>query len=255
MVKHSVHSFSCSLSIALRLSSFAELNYWLLSRCRELWSELKHPEYELSLAEMLEHEQQSLMPMIAPFDGYVETTGKVHNTCLIIEERNSYSVPCEFVGQRLSIRRYPERIEVVANHQVVASHVRSFGRNGAIYDWQHYIPLIERKPGALRNGAPFADMPEPLQMLRTMLLKRDNGDRTMAKVLVAVPRHGLEAVLVAVELVLESGNASVEHIENILHRLKPSSMPPTVETTLVIAEAPTTDTARYDFLLSEVSHA
>lgn len=86
--------------------------------------------------------------------------------------------------------------------------MRSFGRNEARYDWQHYVPLIERKPGALRNGAPFADMPAPLQRLRTMLLKRDGGDRTMAKVLAAVPQHGLEAVLVAVELVLESGNPS-----------------------------------------------
>ena len=27
------------------------------------------------------------------------------------------------------------------------------------YDWQHYVPLLQRKPGALRNGAPFADRP------------------------------------------------------------------------------------------------
>ena len=42
----------------------------------------------------------------------------------------------------------------------------------------------------------------------------------MAKVLTAVPQSGLEAVRVAVERVLESGNPSAEHIENVLNRLK-----------------------------------
>jgi hypothetical protein len=57
-----------------------------------------------------------------------------------------------------------------------------------------YIPLIQRKPGALRNGAPFADMPEPLQQLRRALLRDPGGDRVMAQVLAIVPRAGLDAV-------------------------------------------------------------
>ena len=28
-----------------------------------------------------------------------------------------------------------------------------------IYDWRHYLAVLQRKPGALRNGAPFADLP------------------------------------------------------------------------------------------------
>ena len=138
---------------------------------------------------------------------------------------------------------------------MVASHVRSFGRNETRYDWQHYIPLIERKPGALRNGAPFADMPDPFKQLRALLLKREGGERVMAKVLAAVPRHGLESVLVAVELVLESGNPSVEHIENVLHRLRSTPPPASVETHLTVSEAPVADTGRYDTLRTEVSHA
>jgi hypothetical protein len=238
-----------------RFGSFTELNVWLLAKCRLLWGELKHPEFNLTLAEMLEQEQPSLMPMITPFDGYVETLGKVSSTSLVAEDRNRYSVPCELVGQIVSIRVYPERIDFVANDHHVASHVRCFGRNETRYDWQHYIPLIERKPGALRNGAPFADMPAALQRLRGWLLKREGGDRVMAKVLAAVPKHGLEAVLVAVELVLESGNFSVEHIENVLHRLKSLPPPAEVETHLTVEEAPVADTVRYDRLRGEVSHA
>lgn len=239
----------------VRFGSFTELNLWLLARCRSLWQEIRHPDYELTLAEMLEQEQPHLMPMIVPFDGYVETVGKVSSTCLVNFDRCRYSAPCELVGQIVDIRVYPERIDLVAHDEVVASHVRSFGRNEARYDWQHYLPLIERKPGALRNGAPFADMPGPLQQLRALLLKREGGDRTMAKVLAAVPRHGLETVLVAVELVLESGNPSPEHIENVLSHLKSPLPPPRIDTALTLSETPVADPQRYDRLRAEVSHA
>ncbi len=60
--------------------SFAELNLWLLAKCRALWVELKHPEFDLTLAEMLEQEQASTMPMVTPFDGYVEALGNVSST-------------------------------------------------------------------------------------------------------------------------------------------------------------------------------
>jgi transposase len=235
-----------------RFGSFTELNVWLLARCRSLWAELRHPEFDLTLAEMLEHEQPGLMPMVTPFDGYVETLGKVSSTCLVVEDKNRYSAPCELVGQMVGIHRYPDRIDLVAHDAVVASHMRSFDRNRVCYDWQHYIPLIERKPGALRNGAPFADMPEPLQRLRKLLLKRAGGDRVMAKVLAAVPKHGLEAVLVAVELVLESGVPSVEHIENMLNRLQSPPLPAAIASPIEITEVPIADAGRYDGLREEV---
>ena len=239
----------------IRFGSFTELNLWLLSQCRRLWQELKHPDYDLTLAELLEQEQASLMPMIVPFDGYVETLGKVSSTCLVNLDRCRYSVPCELAGQIVGIRVYPERIDLVAHEAIVASHGRSFGRGETRYDWQHYVSLIERKPGALRNGAPFVDMPAPLQRLRGLLLKREGGDRIMAKILAAVPRHGLEAVLVAVDLVLESGNASAEHIENVLNRLRAAPPTPSVETALTLCETPVADPHRYDRLRREVSHA
>ena len=161
----------------IRFGSFAELNAWLFERCRRVWTEIRHPEYsDLTVAEMLEHEQPSLMPMPAPFDGYVETLGRVSSTGLATVARNRYSVPCEWVGQMVSIRLYPERVALVAQDGEVVRHERLFDRGQTRYDWQHYLPLIERKPGALRNGAPFADLPEPLQRLRALLLKREGGD-------------------------------------------------------------------------------
>ncbi len=186
--------------------------------------------------------------MPTAFDGYVEKSAKVSSTCLVSVARNRYSVPCEFAGQRVSTRLYPSRVVVVANDGVVASHERLSDRGQIRYDWQHYITLLERKPGALRNGAPFADLPAPLQQLRQGLMRHAGGDGIMAQVLAAVPTAGLNAVLVAVELVIESGALSAEHVLNVLARLNASPIPACVETTLHLKEAPLANTARYDSL-------
>jgi hypothetical protein len=208
---------------------------------------------------MLEFEQPHLMPMPEPFDGYVEQPARVSSTCLVSVARNRYSVPCELAGRQVSTRLYPGRVVVVADDKVVAIHERLSDRGQTRYDWQHYIPLVQRKPGVLRNGAPFADMPAPLLMLQQALLRRSGGDRVMAQVLAAVPTAGLDAVLVAAELVLESGAVSAEHVLNVIGRLNASPSPEQVETALQLREAPRADTGRYDRLRGqagqEVDHA
>jgi hypothetical protein len=212
-----------------RFGSFVELNAWLGDRCRALWEEVRHPEFDqFSVAEMLDNERPHLMPMPEPFDGYVENPARVSSTCLVAVARNRYSVPCE-----------------------LASHERLSDRGQTKYDWQHYIPLIQRKPGALRNGAPFLDMPEPLQQLRRALLRDPGGDRVMAQVLAIVPTAGLDAVLVAVELALEGtrqGRVSVEHVVNVLARLNAVPAPENVMTALQAATPPLANTERYDSL-------
>jgi transposase len=242
---------------AQHFGSFDELNRWLEARCRALWSEVQHPDAGITVADALEQEQLYLMPMPTPFDGYVEVLARVSSTCLVTVQRNRYSVPCHLANQKVALHLYPGRIEVSAEHAIVACHTRLLDRNQVSYDWQHYIPLIEKKPGALRNGAPFAEMPAPFAQLQTALRRRERqqGDRTMARVLAAVPAHGLEAVLVAVELVLESGVPSVEHVINVLARLHESQLPAQVETSLKLTEEPLADTSRYDRLnVLEVSH-
>jgi hypothetical protein len=204
------------------------------------------------------------MPMPEPFDGYIERPARVTSTCLVSVARNRYSVPCELAGQMVSTRLYPNKVSVVAGEIIVANHERFSDRGQTRYDWQHYIPLIQRKPGALRNGAPFADLPEALQRLRGALLRRTGGDRVMAQVLAIVPIAGLDAVLVAVELALEtgppSGRVSVEHVINVLNRLYTQPEPENAATTLQIVTPPLANTARYDSLraqddTAEVDHA
>ena len=247
-----------------RFGSFAELNLWLGKRCQSLWEEIRHPEHkQFSIAEVLELEQSHLMPMPEAFDGYVEKLARVSSTCLVSVARNRYSVPCELTGQMVSTRLYPDRVEIHANDTQVSCHERLSTYSNTRYDWQHYIPLLQRKPGALRNGAPFNDLPEPLQRLRRLLLREMGGDRVMAQVLAIVPDAGRDAVLVCVELALEkqipSGRVSVEHVINVLSRLNELPTPEQITTHLQVSLPPLADTARYDRLLEksheEVSHA
>jgi hypothetical protein len=197
--------------------------------------------------------------MPAAFDGYIEQPARVTSTCLVTVARNRYSVPCELAGQMVSTRLYPSTVAVVAGDEVVARHERLSNRGETRYDWQHYIPLIQRKPGALRNGAPFTDLPAPLQQLRRALLRSPGGDRVMAQVLAIVPTAGLDAVLVAVELALESGppsgRVSVEHVVNVLGRLNAAPLPQTAATRLKVSVAPLADTARYDGLRADAGPA
>ena len=91
--------------------------------------------------------------------------------------------------------------------RIVAEHQRSFGRGRTIYDPWHYVPVLARKPGALRNGAPFKDwvLPGALERIRRRLAGSDDGDRQMVKILAAVLTDGLPAVEAACAQALSRG--------------------------------------------------
>jgi transposase len=173
--------------------SLEALNQWLQERCIALWQETPHPEMKArSLADCLQDERPELMPVPPCFDGFVEHSKRVSSTCLITFEQNRYSVPASFANRVISLRVYPQRLVIVAEAQVVAEHVRVFSRDKmtgcgkTIYDWRHYLMVVQRKPGALRNGAPFAELPESFRRLQVRLLKRPGGDREMADILALV---------------------------------------------------------------------
>jgi hypothetical protein len=202
------------------------------------------------------------MPSPRPFDGFVEHRKRVSPTCLVHLERNRYSVPASFANRPVSLRVYPNRIVIAAEGQIICEHWRvidrSHNRQGqTIYDWRHYLAVIQRKPGALRNGAPFADLPEGFKRLQQHLLKYPGGDREMVEILALVLQHDEQAVLCAVELALSDGAPTKTHILNVLHRLidGKSSAPPTVDTpqALNLTSEPRADVERYDTLRDGVA--
>lgn len=242
--------------------SLAALNTWLASRCVALWSETAHPDDPERTVEQLWEEERSHLADVPPaFDGYVEAAKRVSPTCLIHFERNRYSVPAAFANRPVSVRVYAERVVIVAEGQVVAEHARLIVRSHdapgrTVYDWRHYLAVLQRKPGALRNGAPFGTLPEGFKRLQAILLKRLGGDREMVEILALVLHHDEQAVLTAVERALESGAPSKQHVLNMLSRLVETAPPApvTAPQALVLAVEPEANVSRYDGL-REVNRA
>jgi hypothetical protein len=117
------------------------------------------------------------------------------------------------------------------------------------YDPWHYVPVLARKPGALRNGAPFMGWPLPsgLAALRKALGKGNDADRRFVRVLAQVPEEGLDAVEAAILEALEAGLCSDEVILNILSRRRPPVIAPiSVLTNLQLSHPPKADCGRYD---------
>ena len=247
--------------------SLTALNDWLETRCRELWAQTAHGSQPGSVADAWAEEGRHLMPLPRPFDGFVEYPKRVSPTCLIHFDRNRYSVPASFANRPVSVRVYPERIVVAAEGQIVCEHIRVFARSHertsttTVFDWRHYLAVLQRKPGALRNGAPFAELPPAFKALQQRMLKTPGGDREMVEILALVLQHDEQAVLTAVELALEAGAPTKTHILNLLHRLvdgKPVD-PPAVKPpdALTLTSEPQANVGRYDALrkVREARHA
>jgi hypothetical protein len=235
-------------------ASLAALNDWLAKECSRLWKSVQHPEADLTVWEAWEMERLHLMPNGKPFDGFVEHTKRVSPTCLVTFERNRYSAPAAFANRPVSLRVYADKLLIVADGHMVAEHVRDISRDHGpgrtIYNWRHYLAVLQRKPGALRNGAPFAEMPAAFRKLQAILLKREGGDREMVEILALVLLHKEEAVVAAVELAIEAGTPSKQIILNTLSRLLDGSPAPRIDApqALSLGVEPLADFGRYDQL-------
>ena len=237
----------------LRVTSYEELNAWLLDRCVAYAKVHKHPELsDCTIWQAFEAERPRLVPISGPFDGFHAIQASVSKTCLVRFDNNKYSVASRAVGRPVEIQAYAERVVIRQDGAIVGDHRRRFGRGETIYDPWHYVPVLARKPGALRNGAPFKDwlLPASLERVRRKLKGSDDGDRQMVKVLSAVLSDGLVAVEAASAEALASGVHSADVILNILARRRDPGPAATILTpdALQLRHAPLADCTRYDSL-------
>jgi hypothetical protein len=176
----------------------------------------------------------------------------VSKTCLVRFDNNKYSVSASAVGRPVEVHAYADRIVIRQDGRIVAEHARCYGRGETIYDPWHYVPVLARKPGALRNGAPFKDwvLPAALDRVRRKLAGIGDGDRQMVAILAAVLIDGLPAVEAACAEALIEGVHSADVILNILarHRDPPPIDPIATPASLMLRHAPVADCARYDTL-------
>jgi len=241
----------------LRVKSYDELNAWLIEQCVLHARVHRHPEIrEQTIWQMFEAERPSLVPYAGPFDGFHAVPAAVSKTCLVRFDNNRYSVSAHAVGRPVEIRAYAERIELRQAGRIVGEHRRCFGRDQTVFDPWHYVPVLARKPGALRNGAPFKNwiLPSGLERIRRKLSGPADGDRQMVAILAAVLSDGLPAVEAACLEALREGVHSADVVLNILARRREPEPAITIMTpdALRLRHLPAADCARYDSLRSAV---
>jgi transposase len=237
----------------LRVTSYDQLNAWLLEQCIAHAKTNRHPEQiDRTIWQVFEAERPQLVPIGSRFDGFRAMQASVSKTCLVRFDSNKYSVASRAVGRPVEIQAYAERIVIRQDGVVVGDHARCSGRNQTIYDPWHYVPVLARKPGALRNGAPFKDwlLPANLERVHRWLKGSDDGDRQMVKILAAVLTDGLAAVEAACAEAVTGGVHSADVVLNILARHRDPEPVATIlaPEALRLREAPIADCARYDRL-------
>src|SRR3979411_15697 len=237
----------------LRFKTLDELNAWLLDKCIAYAKAHRHPELtEQTIWEVFEAERPKLVPYAGRFDGFHAVPASVSKTCLVRFDNNKYSVVASAVGRPVEVHAYADRIVIRQDGRNVAEHPRSFGRGDTVYDPWHYVPVLARKPGALRNGAPFKDwvLPAAMERVRRKLAGADDGNRQMVDILTAVLTDGLPAVEAACAEAIAQGVHSADVVLNILARQRDPAPPANIATpaALTLRHAPIADCARYDNL-------
>ncbi len=236
----------------LAFNNMEDLNTHLFQACDDLGSRT-HPErQDKTVDEVFAEEKGHLYPTGNPFDGYVESAVRVRSTCLVQYDNNLYSVPSKFANTRVSLRAYADCIKVVSGQEVVAEHQRSFTKNGSYFDPLHYLDLLKTKPGALRNGAPFADWKLPSSMLKIKdhYMAQRGGDREFVNLLMLMQEHGIDLVERACDQAVKQGTLRLSAIINRINFLLDPKIKPLVNTDAYskLTRPPEANCKRYEAL-------
>ena len=155
----------------LKGETYDAINLQLQEKCLG-WSKSKrHPELQdQTVLEVYEAEKGSLIAYRGAFTAYRLHSTVVSSSSMVNYDTNMYSVECAYVGLAVHIQSYAWSIIIMHEDNIIGQHNRCFDRYQRIYNPWHYVPALERKPGALRNGAPFKDLmillPEAFRSIR-----------------------------------------------------------------------------------------
>ena len=243
----------------IHAANYDELNAMLEERIVSHAKSARHPEFkERTIWEVFQEEKAALVPHQGAFKGFHEKTAAVSKTCLVTFDRNRYSVSATAVGRPVQVQAYASKLVIRQDGAIVGEHDRVFGRDRTIYDPWHYVPVLARKPGAIRNGAPFKEMrlPSAMATVQVRLSGLVDGDRQMVSLLLAAHELGVDAVETACAEALDAGLRSADMILNILshHRQEIIADPIVAPAHLQLREEPIADCARYDRLIEEARH-
>ncbi len=241
----------------LSFENIGDLNQYLEDQCRRLMQETAHPQNkDKTVAEVFEEERVSLSTFY-PYAGRRTETVRVSSLSLVRIDSNRYSVPCSLVGRIVLLQITADQIKVIVGDQCVATHERIFGNGQTSYNPWHYLSALKHKPGALRNGEPFAQwtLPKPVKALQKHLLQQPKGDRAMVQLLTLIADYGEDVGVTAAAIALEEGVPTVEAVLNIIHRLTEPDVPSAMDRDIPLHMPPKADCAQYNRLLKGAQHA
>ncbi len=203
---------------------------------------------------------------IHAFDACIRESKRADKYQTAFFDTNRYSVPRRWAFQAVTVKAYVDRVEIVANHQVVARHARCYGRSQQVLDPMHYLVTLGRRPGALDHSGVYRNwqLPATFTELRTVLEERHGvhaGSRQYIRVLQLLAEHPQARVLQAIEYCRTRNLWDAELIrgqaEHLALRPEPAVIHVPAESLNRQIQVPCVDLSRFNQLLSigEPAHA
>jgi transposase len=127
---------------------------------------------KLNEASLILEERAHLTPYRPPLELAEICTAKADKTSLISVDTVKYSVPEEFVGKTVIVKKYHDEIRVFADSAEVCRHRRAFGNGTLKIDIMHYLNTFMKKPGALKNSVALKSVPQLKAIFDTYYLRK-----------------------------------------------------------------------------------
>jgi hypothetical protein len=139
---------------------------------------------------------------------------------LVRYKNNDYSVPTRHGHQEVLAKGYVDRVEIASRGEIIATHVRSYGKAEFIYNPLHYLALLEHKNKALDQAAPLDGwrLAECIHRLRRLMEVRmgNPGRREFIQVLRLMEDFHQHQVEEAVAQALQLGAISFDAVKMLL---------------------------------------
>ncbi len=214
--------------------SFDELNAHLLKWC-EQEKERTVPGLRGTIGERLATDRKALLSLPPqPFDTAKAALVKVNRYAQVTFDTCVYSVPWKYAHRDATLKGYVDRVEVWIDQQCVATHPRSYERQGSVLALDHYLDVFLKKPGALQFAIHFkqAILPEAYHQFHQALrfASPRSGDKEFVRVLMLHREYPPDEVLAAVGEAVDRRLYYADAVRSLLvMRHSPQSAPASLD--------------------------
>ena len=184
----------------------------------------------------MEHDLGALLALpAAPYDASDKHATRVSSQSLVRYRSNDYSVPVAYGHRDVLVRGYVDEVVISCGTEVIARHRRPYEHGDFVFDPLHYLPLLERKTGALDQAAPLAgwELPEEYGKLRRLQEARMGkpGKREFVRVLRLLETFPADDVHAAVCDAVSRGATGYDAVKHLL-LCRIEGRPPRLDLTL-----------------------